>query len=43
MKTSINLFAVLLAVLVLASGCVTLSYPVNATAPKIDWREYNDC
>jgi hypothetical protein len=24
-------------------AALALSYPVDATAPKIDWREYDDC
>ncbi len=42
-KNSIKLFAVLLGVLLLASSCASLSYPVGDTAERINWREYNDC
>ena len=43
MKISTKLFGVLLGILILASSCATLSYPVDATAKRINWREYNDC
>jgi len=43
MKISTKLFGVLLGILILASSCATLSYPVDATVERINWREYNDC
>jgi hypothetical protein len=43
MKISTELFAVLLGILILASSCATLSYPVGDTAKRINWREYLDC
>jgi hypothetical protein len=43
MKLSSKLFALLLGIVILASGCATLSYPVGATAERINWREYDDC
>ena len=41
MKT--KLFAVFLGVLILASGCASLSFPVSDTVEKINWREYEEC
>jgi hypothetical protein len=43
MKTATKLLSVLLSLLILASGCATLSYPEGDTAERINWREYNDC
>ena len=43
MKISRKLFAILLGIVILASGCATLRYPVDGSAEKINWREYNDC
>jgi hypothetical protein len=44
MKISTELFAALLGILILASGCATLSRPLADTAEmRINWREYNDC
>jgi hypothetical protein len=43
MKIPTELFALLLGILILASSCATLSYPVGAAAERIDWREYSDC
>ena len=43
MKISRELFVVLLSLLILASGCATLSFPEGDTAERINWREYNDC
>jgi len=43
MKISTKLFAAFLSILILASGCATLSYPAGDAAERINWREYNDC
>jgi hypothetical protein len=43
MKISMKLLAVLFASLILASGCAAFSDPVDQSAQKINWREYNDC
>jgi hypothetical protein len=43
MKISKKLFAMLLVAVILASGCAALSYPVDESVHRINWREYNDC
>ena len=43
MKISMKLLAMLIATVILASGCAALSYPVDESAQRINWREYNDC
>jgi hypothetical protein len=43
MKIPTELFVVLFSLLILASGCASLSYPGGDTAERINWREYNDC
>jgi hypothetical protein len=42
MNISIRLLS-LLGLLVLASSCATLSYPLSDTVERINWREYMDC
>jgi hypothetical protein len=43
MKIATKLLSVLFSLLILASGCATLSYPEGDAAERINWREYNDC
>jgi len=43
MKVSAKLSAMLAGILILVSSCATLSYPVDETAERINWDEYNDC
>jgi hypothetical protein len=42
MKISLRWLS-LLAFLVLASGCATVSYPAGEHVERINWREYMDC
>lgn len=43
MKISIKAWSLLLSILVMASSCATLSFPVSDAVERINWREYNDC
>jgi hypothetical protein len=43
MKNSTRLVGILLGVVIFASSCASLSYPVGAAPERINWREYNDC
>jgi hypothetical protein len=43
MKIATKLLSVLFGLLLLVSGCATLSYSEGDTAERINWREYNDC
>jgi hypothetical protein len=43
MKNLSMLSALLIGMLVLASSCASLTFPVADTPERINWREYNDC
>ena len=42
MKISIGLYGLLLAILLTASSCAALSYPIGEVTERTNWREY-DC
>jgi hypothetical protein len=43
MKIPMRLLVMLLAGVILASGCAAFSHHVDEPAQRINWREYNDC